>query len=48
MSLAEFWHCTPWQFAAAVNGWNKSQGGEDKPDPPSEAEFEAMIEEVGE
>jgi hypothetical protein len=31
-----------WQFAAAVDGWNKVHGASQRPEPPSEAEFEAM------
>lgn len=48
MSLEEFWRCTPWQFAAAVTGWNKAQGGEDMPEPPGDAAFDAMLREHGE
>jgi hypothetical protein len=33
-----------WQFAACVDGWNKVHGGEPKPEAPSDADFEAMIE----
>jgi hypothetical protein len=36
--------CSIWQFAAAVDGWNKVHGGETKPEAPSDAEFDAMIE----
>lgn len=34
-----------WQFAAAVRGYNQAQrGGREKPKPPSEARFDAMLE----
>ena len=36
--------CSFWQFAAAIDGWNKVHGGEPKLEPPSDAEFDAMIE----
>lgn len=47
MTQEEFWWSTPWQFAAAVNGWNKSQGGGDKPPPMSDATYEALLAEIG-
>jgi hypothetical protein len=47
MSLDEFWKSTPWQFAAAVRGWNKSQGGSESLPAPTDAEYDAMIAEVG-
>jgi len=36
--------CSFWQFASAVDGYNKVHGGETKPEAPSDAEFDAMIE----
>jgi hypothetical protein len=33
-----------WQFAACVDGWNKAHGGEPEPEPPSDDDFNAMIE----
>lgn len=33
-----------WQFAAAVDGWNKVHGAEPEPEAPSDAEFDAMVE----
>jgi len=33
-----------WQFAACIEGYNKAQGGEDKPEPMSSDEFDAMLE----
>lgn len=33
-----------WQFAAAVDGWNKVHGGEPQPEAPADDEFDAMIE----
>jgi hypothetical protein len=35
--------CSLWQFAAAVDGWNRVHGAEPKLEPPSDAEFDAMI-----
>jgi hypothetical protein len=28
MSMTDFWNCSLWEFAAAVEGWNKAQGGD--------------------
>ena len=36
--------CSLWQFAACVDGWNKTHGAEPTPEAPSDAEFDAMIE----
>jgi hypothetical protein len=36
--------CSFWQFAAAVDGWNRVHGAEPKPEAPSDDEFDAMIE----
>lgn len=32
MSLSDFWNCSLWQFAAAMEGWNRAQSGGDKPE----------------
>jgi len=34
---------TLWQFAAAVDGWNRTHGGEEKPEPPTDEEFDEML-----
>ena len=31
-----------------VDGWNKVHGGEPKPEPPSDEEFDAMVEQSAE
>jgi hypothetical protein len=36
--------CSFWQFAAAVDGWNKVHGAEPPIEPPDDAEFDAMLE----
>jgi hypothetical protein len=36
--------CSIWQFAAAVDGWNRVHGAAPKPEPPTDAEFDAMVE----
>jgi hypothetical protein len=36
--------CSFWQFAAAVDGWNKVHGGEPTPEAPSDLDFDAMLE----
>jgi hypothetical protein len=36
--------CSFWQFGAAVDGWNRVHGAEPKPEAPSDAEFDAMVE----
>jgi hypothetical protein len=33
-----------YQFAAAVDGYNAAQGGDQKPEPLSAAEFDDMLE----
>lgn len=32
------------QFAAAVDGWNRVHGAPPKPEAPTDAEFDAMLE----
>jgi hypothetical protein len=36
---------TLWEIIAAIDGHNRVQGGEDKLEPPSDAQFEAMLDE---
>jgi hypothetical protein len=36
-----------WQFMAAVTGWNKAQGGDDKPAAPTKEEFYDLVERLG-
>lgn len=36
-----------WEFAACVNGWNRAQGGGDKPDPISDEDFELELRKHG-
>ena len=33
---------TLWELAAAIEGYNRANGAEDKPAPPSDEEFEAL------
>ena len=35
--------CSLWEFAAAVQGWSKANGGESKPTPPTEEEFDRIM-----
>ncbi|WP_166657123.1 hypothetical protein [Azorhizobium sp. AG788] len=40
--------CSLWQFAAAVDGWNTANGGEEAmPAPPSPREFQQMLDRAG-
>ncbi len=40
--------CSLWQFAAAVDGWNAANGGDEAmPEPPTPEEFHDMIERLG-
>ncbi len=32
-----------WEFGAAVEGWSKAHGGEEKPESMSEAEHDALM-----
>lgn len=34
---------TLWEFAAAVQGWSKANGGESKPKPPTPEEHDALM-----
>lgn len=38
---------TPWQFASCINGWNKAQGGDDKPAPMSGSRFDELLKSKG-
>jgi hypothetical protein len=33
-----------WEFSAAVGGWAKANGGEDRPAAPSAEEHDALVE----
>lgn len=46
MSLTDFWATTPWEFACAVEGWNKAKGSEDMPQAMSDTEFGTLVESV--
>lgn len=35
---------TLWELSAAVDGWNRANGGQDELEPPSPEEFDAMLE----
>jgi hypothetical protein len=35
-----------WQFMACVEGWNRANGSEEKPQAMSDTEFEALVESV--
>ena len=39
--------CSLWEFGAAVNGWNKANGGEVKADSLSEEEHDALMAKYG-
>jgi hypothetical protein len=41
---AEVDRCSLWQFAACVDGWNRTHGAEPKPEPPTDEEFDEMLE----
>ena len=38
---------TLWEIVAAIEGHNRVQGGEDELDPPSDAQFDALLESNG-
>jgi hypothetical protein len=46
MSMTDFWNCSLWEFAAAVEGWNKAQGG-GAPDPMSIDRYDEILKERG-
>ena len=41
-------HCSLWQFAAAVDGWNRAHGAEPKATAPSDDEFDRMVDAAAE
>ena len=44
LPLSDFWNSTPWEFAAAVEGYNRHQnGGEDKPGPMTPDRFDQLV-----
>jgi hypothetical protein len=45
MSPDEVYDCTPWEFAASVEGWNELHAGPTV-EPPTAQEFRAMRGEV--
>ncbi len=47
MSMSDFWNCSLWEFSAAVAGWQRAQGGEEKPEPMSAETFEALKKKYG-
>ena len=50
MSLSDFWECSLWEFSAAVDGWNKAQGGdEDAPEVSDDAMqgYEKLLQDRG-
>jgi hypothetical protein len=38
---AEFYAMSIWEFAAAIDGWNRAHG-DGRPAPPTDDEFDAM------
>lgn len=32
-----------YQLASAIEGWAKAHGGDDKPEPPSDEDYDAMM-----
>lgn len=34
---------SPWEFAAAVNGWSKANGGDSKPPAPTDEEHDELM-----
>ena len=40
--------CSLWQFAAAVDGWNRAHGADPKVAAPSDAEFDHMVDAAAE
>lgn len=43
MSMDDFWNCSPFEFAAAVDGWNRAQGGDDRPAPMTPERFDELL-----
>jgi len=36
--------CSLWEFAAATAGWSKANGGESKPEAPTDDEHDELVE----
>lgn len=47
MPPSDFWRCSLWEFSAALSGWAKANGAEEKLEAPSDEEFDAMLERHG-
>lgn len=47
MSMTDFWNCSLWEFAAAVEGWNNKAQGGDAPDPMSIDRYDEILKERG-
>lgn len=43
MTPSEVDDCSLWQFSAAVSGWVKANGGEEKPRSPTPEEHDALV-----
>lgn len=43
MTPREVDDCSLWEFAAAVQGWSKANGGEAKPEAMSEEDHDALL-----
>lgn len=43
MSVQEFDACSPWEFAAQVEGYNRHNGGDDKPAPMTPEQFDELV-----
>jgi hypothetical protein len=43
MSPREVDECTLWELAACVDAYNRANGAEEQPEPPSSQEFDDMI-----
>lgn len=38
----ELYAMSVWEYSACIKGWNKAHGG-DKPEPPTEDEFDKVL-----
>lgn len=47
MSMADFWACSLWEFTAAVDGWNRAQGGASDANPMTGEDYDALLKKAG-
>lgn len=47
MSMEDFWNCSLWEFGAAIEGWNRAQSGDDRPEPMTSETYDTLKKKYG-